>query len=189
MATIEIRIRTLAQLFNSLDPSPFHERALDANASSYILECAGEFPPNTELRLLLYAPVDVGSHLNAATQAIHTHYSFEHAQAVRRHRRRMDAGRVALLVGSIVMILCLAARAFLGAWIATPIGQVVSEGLLILSWVGLWRPAELLLFESWENHKGRRVLDRLSRIPVEFAVLAVDGKRSDPVGPAPNHPT
>ena len=41
MATIEIRIRSLAQLFDSLDPAPFQERALDRNAESYILACAG----------------------------------------------------------------------------------------------------------------------------------------------------
>lgn len=181
MATIEIRIRTLAQLFDSLDPSPFHERALDTNADKYIIECAGEFPPNSALRLLIHAPEEVRAHLQVATQAIHSHYSFAHAQATRRHRRRMRAGRVALLIGSVVMILCLVARALLGDWINTPVGQVIGEGLLILSWVVLWRPAELLLFEGWENRQDRRVLDRLSRVLVEFAVLAVDGKQAEPL--------
>ena len=32
MAHIELRIQTLDQLFDSLDPAPFHAKALDRNA-------------------------------------------------------------------------------------------------------------------------------------------------------------
>ena len=39
MAAIEIRIRSLAQLFEPLDPAPLQERALDRNAESYMLGC------------------------------------------------------------------------------------------------------------------------------------------------------
>ena len=36
MATIEIRLRGLTRLFDSLDPAPLQERALDPNAESYL---------------------------------------------------------------------------------------------------------------------------------------------------------
>lgn len=173
MATIEVRIRTLAQLFDSLDPSPFHERGLDRAADKYIIECAGEFPPDAALELMIHAPEAVRPHIADATQAIHAHYSLARSQADRRNRRRMRAGRIALMIGAGVMIASLAMRALLGDWITTPVGQVVGEGLLILSWVVLWRPAELLLFERWENRHERQVLARLSNVPVEFAVSPV----------------
>ena len=174
MATIEVRIRTLAQLFDSLDPSPFHERGLDRYADSYIVECAGEFPPDAALQLMIHAPEDVRSHIADAAQAIHAHYGLARAQADRRHRRRMRAGSIALLIGAAVMIASLAVRMLLGEWITTPVGQVVGEGLLILSWVVLWRPAELLLFERWESRHERQVLERLSNIPVAFAASAAE---------------
>lgn len=174
MATIEVRIRTLAQLFDSLDPSPFHERGLDRYADSYIIECAGEFPPDAALELMIHAPEDLRPHISDAAQAIHAHYALARTQADRRHRRRMRAGSIALLIGAAVMIASLATRTLLGDWITTPIGQVVGEGLLILSWVVLWRPAELLLFERWESRHERQVLGRLSHIPVSFAVSSVE---------------
>ena len=78
------------------------------------------------------------------------------------------------MIGAAVMIASLAVRALLGDWVTTPVGQVVGEGLLILSWVVLWRPAELLLFERWESRHERQVLGRLSHIPVAFAVSPVE---------------
>lgn len=174
IATIDVRIRTLAQLFHSLDPSPFHERRLDREAGKYILESASEFLPDEPLRILIHAPENVRTRMDEATQAIHGHYRAEHAQAERRHRRRMHLGRVALLIGSGVMLVSLTLRALLGEWITTPVGQGVGEGLLILGWVVLWRPAELLLFERFENRQERRLLDRLAQIPVDFEVLPGD---------------
>jgi hypothetical protein len=43
-ATIEIRLASLHQLFNSFDPSPFHERDLDQDAEDYLVESSDEFP-------------------------------------------------------------------------------------------------------------------------------------------------
>jgi hypothetical protein len=41
---IEINLNRLSQLFNSLDPSPFHERDLDRDAADYIIGSAEEAP-------------------------------------------------------------------------------------------------------------------------------------------------
>ena len=39
-AKIELNLSRLNQLFNSLDPSPFHERDLDQDAEEYIVSSA-----------------------------------------------------------------------------------------------------------------------------------------------------
>jgi hypothetical protein len=41
---IEVHVRELAQLFDSMDPSPFHEKELDADAEDYIVGSAKELP-------------------------------------------------------------------------------------------------------------------------------------------------
>lgn len=76
MAIIEIRIRSLAQLFDSLDPSPFHQRGLNRDAASYIVDCAAEHAPNEPLRLLIHVPDRVRPHVADATQAIRSHFRF-----------------------------------------------------------------------------------------------------------------
>ena len=57
-ATIEIRLSQPQQLFNSLDPSPFHERDLDQDAEAYIVDSADEYPLKSPLMLVIYLPAD-----------------------------------------------------------------------------------------------------------------------------------
>ena len=57
-AVIEVRIRELAQLFNSFDPSPFHERDLDRDAEEYIVGWARELPSDASLRIIVHLPED-----------------------------------------------------------------------------------------------------------------------------------
>ena len=51
----------------------------------------------------------------------------------------------------------------------------LGEGLLILGWVALWRPVEVLLYEHWEAADERRALERLAAARVEFVVVADTG--------------
>ena len=53
---IEVRIRELAQLFNSFDASPFHERDLDDDAENYIVSWARELPNDAALRIVVHLP-------------------------------------------------------------------------------------------------------------------------------------
>ena len=41
------------------------------------------------------------------------------------------------------------------------------EGLLILGWVAMWRPIEVLLYDWWPLARRRTLLRRLATIPVE----------------------
>jgi len=55
---IEINLNRLSQLFNSLDPSPFHERDLDQDAEDYIVGSAEEAPRQHPLRLVIHLPAE-----------------------------------------------------------------------------------------------------------------------------------
>lgn len=50
---ITLRLRELTQLFNSMDPSPFVERDLDADAEEFITSWARELPSKRELELVI----------------------------------------------------------------------------------------------------------------------------------------
>lgn len=173
MAEIELRIRRLEQLFDSLDPAPFHAKALDRNADAYLLESAGEHGARQPLIIAIHAPPAVEDHLADITSAIHTHFSLAHQQAERRHRHRRRIGRIALSMG----LATLAAVLLLRHWVESiggPIGEVLAEGLLILAWVALWRPIETIGFDSWESREERRLLSMLSRVPTRFVSDASD---------------
>lgn len=175
MAFIEIQLASLAQLFDSLDPAPFHDKALDARAEAWLMESVDEVSLKAPLQLVVRGPEALRASLMEIEAAVHAHFrrALEHEEW--KLRRRMRVGRLALLIGLVVLAATLLARHLLQA---TGLGGagVIGEGLLIVGWVGLWRPAEMLLFERLENAADRAVLARLSTIPVRFRALeAADG--------------
>lgn len=167
MRSIEIRLQHLAQLFDSLDPSPFREKALDRNVEAYLLECAGEHPPSEPVAVHIEGPAALAEHLPDIAAAIHAHFRLLHGQAERRFRRRQRIGRAAIGLGLAVLLGALLLRAWISDWPGR-IGEVLAEGLLILAWVALWRPAEVALFDAWEHRENLHLLDRLARVPVQF---------------------
>jgi hypothetical protein len=61
---IEVRIRELQQLFNSMDPTPFHHQDLDPDAEEFIVSWALEHPAEGEIGLVIHlekAPAEPGA--------------------------------------------------------------------------------------------------------------------------------
>ena len=53
MASLELSIIDPMQLFNSMDPAPFHERDLDSEVVDYIVDWAQEVAPEAPLELIV----------------------------------------------------------------------------------------------------------------------------------------
>lgn len=177
MAEIELRIDRLEQLFDSLDPAPFHAKALDPNADSYLRDSAGEHSSLDNLGINIHGPATLANCVDDIASAIHAHYKLASQQAERRHKRRRRVGRVALITGTVILAVAL----FLRTWVKTiegSFGEVLAEGLLILAWVALWRPIETIGFDSWESREDRRMLNALSSVPVRFVELKIDNINS-----------
>jgi hypothetical protein len=51
---IEVHVAELRQLFNAIDPSPFHERDLDPQAEEFIVGWSKDLPSDAPLGLLVY---------------------------------------------------------------------------------------------------------------------------------------
>lgn len=80
----------------------------------------------------------------------------------------MRIGRTLLVAGTAVLGIALFLRALPCDPGDRATSMAIGEGLLILGWVAMWRPLELLLFERLENHQESALLHRLARIPVDF---------------------
>lgn len=179
MASIDIRIQRADQLFDTLDPSPFHEKALSRDAEGYIVGYAGEYGDAEPLRLIVHAPVSIKQHAAEVASAIHAHFQFAHEQCRRQYQRRMRIGRTLLVAGIAVLVTALLLRALLGSTGDRPMLAATGEGLLILGWVAMWRPVEILLFDRLENHQNSALLQRLADIPVDFEFDVTEPGRSE----------
>ncbi len=168
---IEVRIRELSQLFNSLDPSPFHERDLDDDAEEYIVGWARELPPDEPLCIVLHLPESEAA--RAAELGLKTalaHYFSDRASMLERDLTELfRIGRRYLSIGVPVLVLCLLAsqlaRTGLGAG---PFARTVEESLIIVGWVANWKPIETFLYDWWPLKRRRDLYRRLADATVEI---------------------
>lgn len=167
-ASIEIRLSRLQQLFNSFDPSPFHDRDLDQDAEDYIVDSADEFPLQTPLSLIVHLPADQLPPIQAPdlTRAIQNYFAYRLSESRRRLRLFFRDGRIALSIGLAFLFVCIVLRQIVLATRAGAASEIVAEGLLIVGWVAMWRPLEIFLYEWWPIRRRCRVFDKLSTIPV-----------------------
>ncbi|MBL9159450.1 MAG: hypothetical protein JNJ70_18340 [Verrucomicrobiales bacterium] len=168
---IELKLSELNQLFNSMDPSPFHDRDLDRDAEEFIVSWAAEHPRQHDLKLVVHlakAPADVARPALVVSDAI-SHY-FDYRATMTRHelKRLLREGRAAFFVGLVFLALCLFganALADTTGWRA-----IAGEGLLIVGWVAMWKPLEIALYLWWPLVSQGRLYRRLARMPVEVIV-------------------
>jgi hypothetical protein len=100
-AQSEISLSRLSQLFNSFDPSPFHERDLDPDAEEYIVESAEEVGRHAPLCLVVHLPADQlpNSAVTDLGPSIHNYFAYRAESERRRLRLLFHDGRIALATG------------------------------------------------------------------------------------------
>ena len=170
-ALIEVHVEQIEQLFNSIDPSPFHARDLDPQADEYIAGCARDLPRELPLALVIHmdqAP-EPDLKLSQVEGAIRSHFRTSAVAARGQLRDLFRRGRISLLIGVTFLSLSIALSEFSLSWLpsGSP-GEILRESLLIGGWVAMWRPLEIYLYDWWPVRDERRVLERLAQMSVRI---------------------
>jgi hypothetical protein len=171
-AAIELRLREGAQLFNTLDPFPFRERDLSADAERFIIEWAQELPKDRPIEILVHLQSDTGEVERAGDLSSAITGWFEaRAQAESRALRELFRdGRIGFLIGIGVLSLCLLLSWSISRRFEEPFARVISESFVIIGWVVMWRPAEIFLYDWLPLVRRRKLYRRLAE-----AIIAVRG--------------
>ena len=175
-ARIQLRLRELAQLFNSMDPSPFLDRDLDADAEEFIMSWAREHPKDHELELTIHLAAPPPEDRAAGIEeAVHHYFSMRSQMKQHEFQQLMRRGRSSLIIGLAFLAGCLFLGEFAGRLGSATGASIVREGLTIIGWVAMWRPLEIYLYDWWPVRDERRLLARLTRMHVRL-VLPADTK-------------
>jgi hypothetical protein len=168
---IEMRLNSVRQLFNSLDPAPFPEKDLDREAESYIVDSVREFAIDAPLKLVFYLPRGEMEEANDLARSIHNYFAYRLRVISRDLTFLLRQGRLTLFIAIGFLLACLSLRQIVLAFDENPILHVLAEGLLITGWVAMWRPIEILLYEWWPIRRRCRVAAKLTTMPVEIRPL------------------
>jgi hypothetical protein len=168
---IEVRIRKLSQLFDSLDPSPFIAQDLDDDAQLYIVASVNEISSRMPLALAIHLsePSESPEEIRDVGEAIREHFIRQSGFADLRLGQLIRRGWISLAIGLAFLSAALTASAALSKWADVSIvADIFREGFLICGWVAMWRPIEIFLYDWWPIRGERRTFDRLGRMPVQI---------------------
>jgi len=168
MNTIEVKLQEFEQLFNTIDPSPFHEKDLDHDLEEFIVSWATEYPLHEPLRLVVYLqnrPLDIDAQ-KVIERAVHNYFAYKTALNQREFKLLLREGRLSLAIGLLFLTLCLSGGQ-LANRLQIPGASIVETSLTIAGWVAMWHPMDVFLYGWWPLRRAGKVYRKLSAIPVE----------------------
>ncbi len=169
MHRIELKLRDIGQLFNTMDPSPFNEKDLDHDAEEFIVSWAREFPLHEPVALVVHLgtlPPDQDPQ-SMIERAIHHYFAYRVELNRLEFRHLMQDGRRSLFTGLVFLATCLTLSKLLVGEGAGAFSVLGRESLTIAGWVAMWRPMEIYLYDWWPVRRRQKILKRLSQMPVE----------------------
>ena len=166
---IEITLSNLDELFNPLDPSPFHKKDLVEEVETYIVDGAQDFSLKASQKIVLYLPKDEVEKVDEAllNRAMFKFFSYRYWSSERNLRKLFRDARISLLVGmsvlfSAVVIQTLISQSYTAHW-----AVAISEGSMIAGWVSVWHPTQKLLYDWWPLKRSLQIFEKLKKVPVE----------------------
>jgi len=166
---IELVLRNVMQLFNSLDPSPFHEKELDPDAEEYIFNAVVDQPKKIPVKMAIYLPEEsiTDTTRESIILGIHNHFIYKSSVSDRELRRLFERGRIVLLIAMGFLFGSLLGRQYLATLEQTLPVRMAEEGLLIFGWVTLWEPVYIFIYGWWPIVQKRRIYDKITTMEVE----------------------
>lgn len=167
---IQVRLRHLRQLFNEMDPSPFHERDLAPEAEEFIVEWVREIPRDTPIALVVQVdePTATANEVDQLRAAVNRYFGRRALSTRRRLREMFSRGRTSLLIGLAMLSLATILANTLRGAVPGDAGLLLGESLIIGGWVAMWRPLELFLYDWWPVRAQARLFERLAAMPVRL---------------------
>lgn len=160
---IELELHSLMQIFNSFDPSPFHEKELDEEAEVYIYNTVGEFPIKKPLGIVIYVPPSEFDRETEHTlkEAVRNHFSYKKVLTEIELRRLLQRGRRNMTIAIIFLFFCLLLNRLLSTIEGSLINTMLSEGLTIIGWVAMWEPVYVFLYGWWPIVQKRNIYRKI----------------------------
>jgi hypothetical protein len=171
---IEIRLKSVNQLFNSFDPSPFQERDIDDDAEEFIVGSALEARRVENFRIVFQMPGEEceSEEARGLASAVATHFDYRVRVKKRELSELFRSGRLYLAVGLSIFAFCtLLAQLLRQSYPGNALAGGVEQGLIIIGWVANWKPVEILLYDWWPLRRRIRLLERLASADVEVVPL------------------
>jgi len=176
-SSVSLTLDTLPSLFVSTEVDPLRGRFDDRSGIEYLIDTVGPTDEPLEIDIRLTAHHEV-PYTDAEVAAAITGYAdvqLERLAAARERIRRLVFKE--LTFGVIFLASCLLLGSILAGFDVGPewFRGFIVEGLVIVGWIALWHPVDMLFFERLPLIREQRILNRLKQADVR--VRRADSRR------------
>ena len=172
---IEVRIGTIGQFYQTLDPSPDLEKDLNPDTVEYLIDTTEEMKNQKEevhidlyLEYSLFQNNELKSRMEKSIPAY-----FSRRVDILEHKHRMShkKARKNLIRGLAFLIVCVALSVILTNFVDNALVYAFGQSLTVIGWVALWNPAEFYLYNHREEKDEINIMKRLAGASVSSKPL------------------
>lgn len=167
---IQLQLPDINELLR-LPVSLYNKRTLETDAEEFIVEEAEALPPKAAINIKVHLPLSEVKHKDDIAPAIRRHFCYRKEQSQKEYKRIFKYGWRILFIalGLLAVIFSITEIAFYYMPDNKPL-LFIHESFIILSWVALWRPMELLLYEWYPVKTDINLYTRLEQSNVQVII-------------------
>jgi hypothetical protein len=164
-----IRLDSITDLFWPFDAKPVADRTLSADARWHLLDEWDRLRDSEPSCLTIYAPANEREQTDEHAVRTAIHRSLEKAGGPLRRVDPLSRQEVvALRIGILFLFLSIMVSTIIDRSTDDVILAGVSQGILVVGWVALWRPAERFIVEVVPHFFNKRRISEFADIDVRF---------------------
>lgn len=162
-----IRVSSLDDLFNEFEAVPIAQRSIRAEVRTYLLDEWDRLRDQEPSTLTIHAPRADPAEEAAVLEAIR-----DDLRAASRPLRIANPltrhDKIAFRIGIVFLFGCIAVSSALDRASEDVVVEGISQGILVLGWVALWRPAERFVTETVPHYFNRRRYAEFAEVEMAF---------------------
>ncbi len=170
MKSIEIQVNKVEDLFDDFDPSPFLSKDMDDECYDYLLSYTKEIGYRKIKNLIVYLNNNITeSQKIYYSESIRNFFKYKLTLLKLKLRTFLKSIGIVFIASSLIMTIFILFASRLEKINAPSFFQFyIKETLLVLSWVSLWKPINMLLFELLPRVNEIQIIRKLSEVKVRF---------------------
>ena len=165
---LDIRVSNIERLFDNRDPAPFRERDLDPDLVEYVLLAGEDLYPYDSYKVVFW--VETPCQPKEIDDAFHAHFEYELERIDRQRSRHRRTGLVSLVFALVAIVALAGIAQLIGRLTQHWIAAGIKEGLIISSWVLMWKPIEVLVYDWIPWRRERKVIRKLLAMTLETRI-------------------
>lgn len=167
---IRLQVRSVDCLLD-VEGSPLIGPRIHPEVAQTLYHDAEEFGGKNRFRIEVGVPPTETSRISEVTLAIHTHFHTQERDASSELRETFSNGRISLFFAMLVVAALVIISEWMQAFGQGRLYTLLGESLIIIAWVTLWMPADMLLFSHLPIRRRRNIARALSRAEIILVPL------------------